>query len=108
MEDFLELEDEAQPENLDHNLEKKLDDHQHTLEKDLETSPEASIDRHHPLDIDRYPPECIDRHPPDDIDRHLGLDELSGYIVEEEPIEEMMYMSKASHLAVSKHQRPHI
>ncbi|KAF3535990.1 hypothetical protein F2Q69_00020071 [Brassica cretica] len=26
MEDFLELEDEAQPENLDHNLEKKLDD----------------------------------------------------------------------------------
>ena len=30
MEDFLELEDEAQPENLDHNLENKLDDHQHT------------------------------------------------------------------------------
>ncbi|KAG5375940.1 hypothetical protein IGI04_040536 [Brassica rapa subsp. trilocularis] len=27
---FLELEDEAQPENLDHNLENKLDDHQHT------------------------------------------------------------------------------
>ncbi|KAF2544735.1 hypothetical protein F2Q70_00021252 [Brassica cretica] len=30
MEDFLELEDEAQHENLDHNLEKKLDDHQQT------------------------------------------------------------------------------
>ncbi|KAF3556222.1 hypothetical protein F2Q69_00014060 [Brassica cretica] len=30
MKDFLELEDEAQPENLDHNLEKKLDDYQHT------------------------------------------------------------------------------
>ncbi|KAF2566043.1 hypothetical protein F2Q68_00026719 [Brassica cretica] len=77
MEDFLELDDEAQPENLDHNLEKKLDDHQHTSKKDLEISPEASIDRQHPPDIDRYPPDCIDRHPPDDIDRHPGLDELS-------------------------------
>ncbi|KAF3549414.1 hypothetical protein DY000_02007755 [Brassica cretica] len=44
MEDFLELEDEAQPENLDQNLEKKLDNDQHTSQKDLETSPEASID----------------------------------------------------------------
>ncbi|KAF3527256.1 hypothetical protein DY000_02040936 [Brassica cretica] len=42
MEDFLELEDETQSENLDHNLEKKLDDYQHTSEKDLETS-KASI-----------------------------------------------------------------
>ena len=108
MKDFLELDDEAQPENLDHNLEKKLDDHQHTSEKDLEISPEASIDRQHPPDIDRYPPDCIDRHPPDNIDRHPGLDELSGYIVEEEPIEERMYMSKASHLAIPKHQRPPI
>ncbi|KAF3567818.1 hypothetical protein DY000_02015761 [Brassica cretica] len=58
LEDFLELEDEAQPENLDHNLEKKLDDYQHTSEKDLETSPEASIDRQHPPDIDQYPPNC--------------------------------------------------
>ena len=30
MEDFLELEDEAQHENLYHNLEKKLDDHRQT------------------------------------------------------------------------------
>ncbi|KAF2612662.1 hypothetical protein F2Q70_00012028 [Brassica cretica] len=45
MKDFLELEDEAQPENLDQNLEKKLDDDQHTSEKVRETSPEASIDR---------------------------------------------------------------
>ncbi|KAF2538755.1 hypothetical protein F2Q68_00020787 [Brassica cretica] len=104
MEDFLELEDEAQPENLDHNLEKKLDDHQHTSEKDLDTSPEASIDRQHPPDIERYPPDCIDRHQPDNIDRH---NELSGYI-EEEPIEERTYMSKASHLDVPKHQRPPI
>ncbi|KAF2561347.1 hypothetical protein F2Q70_00015744 [Brassica cretica] len=35
MEDFLELEDETTPENLDHDLEKKLDDHQHTSENDL-------------------------------------------------------------------------
>uniref|UniRef100_A0A0D3E8S3 Retrotransposon gag domain-containing protein n=1 Tax=Brassica oleracea var. oleracea TaxID=109376 RepID=A0A0D3E8S3_BRAOL len=92
MEDFLELEDEAQPDNLDHNLQKKLDDHQHTSEKDLDTSPEASIDRQHPPDIERYPPDCIDRHQP----------------VEEELIEERTYMSKASHLAVPKHQRPPI
>ncbi|KAF3556218.1 hypothetical protein F2Q69_00014064 [Brassica cretica] len=80
MEDFLELEDVAQPENLDHKLQKKLDDHQHTSESDLKTSPKASIDRQHPPDIDRYPPGCIYRHQPDDIDRHPGLDEPSGYI----------------------------
>ncbi|KAF3576608.1 hypothetical protein DY000_02032672 [Brassica cretica] len=108
MEDFLELEDVAQPENLDHKLQKKLDDHQHTSESDLKTSPKASIDRQHPPDIDRYPPGCIDRHQPDDIDRHPGLYEPSGYIVEEEPIEDRMYMSNASHLAVPKHQRPPI
>ncbi|KAF3591552.1 hypothetical protein DY000_02022332 [Brassica cretica] len=38
MEDFLELEDEAQPENLDQNLEKKLDDDQLTSGRDLGTS----------------------------------------------------------------------
>ncbi|WZZ87590.1 hypothetical protein YC2023_116169 [Brassica napus] len=91
VEDFLELKDEAQSENLDQNLEKKPDNDQHTSEKDLETSPEASIDRHHPPDIDRYPPDYIDRYPLDDIDRHTGLDELSGYIVELEPIEERMH-----------------
>ncbi|WZZ77826.1 hypothetical protein YC2023_098398 [Brassica napus] len=124
--------DEAQSENLDQNLEKKPDDDQHTSEKDLKTSPEASIDRHHPPDIDRYPPDYIDRYPPDyidryppdyidryppdyidryppdDIDRHLGLDELSGYIFELEPIEERMHESETSHLAISKHQRPPI
>ena len=84
MEDLFELEDGAQPEYLDHNLEKKLDEHHHTSDKDLETLPEASIDRHHLPDIDWYPPDCIDRHPHEDIDRHPGLDELSGYIVEEE------------------------
>ncbi|WZZ32564.1 hypothetical protein YC2023_015965 [Brassica napus] len=85
-----------------------MTDYQRTSEKDLETSSEASIDQHHPPDINRYPPDCIDRHPPDNIDRHPGLDELSGYIVEEEPIEERMYMSKSSHLVVPKHQRPPI
>ncbi|KAF2573637.1 hypothetical protein F2Q70_00003977 [Brassica cretica] len=80
MEDFLELKDEAQSENLDRNL-----------ENDLETLPEASLDRHHPSDIDRYPSDYIDRYPPDDINRHPGLGELSGYIVELEPIEERMH-----------------
>ncbi|KAF2530937.1 hypothetical protein F2Q70_00030131 [Brassica cretica] len=69
MEDFLELEDEEQPENLDHNLEKKLDDCQHTSEKDLETS-KASIDRYQPDEIDRQPPHIIDRHRQPLIDQH--------------------------------------
>ncbi|KAF2589338.1 hypothetical protein F2Q70_00038900 [Brassica cretica] len=71
--------------------------------RDSADSTQKSTD--HPPDIDRYPPDCIDRHPPDNIDRHPGLDELSGYIVEVEPIEERMYMSKASHFAVPKHQK---
>ncbi|KAF3599820.1 hypothetical protein F2Q69_00036391 [Brassica cretica] len=122
MEDFLELEDEAQSENLDHNLEKKLDDYQHTSEKDLETS-KASIGRHQPDEIYRQPPHIIDLHPPD-IDRHrqplidrhhtLNIDRCPWLdvppccIIEMEPIEERTYMSKASHLVVPKHQRPHI
>ncbi|KAF2560454.1 hypothetical protein F2Q70_00017761 [Brassica cretica] len=122
MEDFLELEDEAQPENLDHNLEKKLDDDQHTSRGDLETS-KARIDRHQPDEIDRQSPHIIDLHPPD-IDRHRQplidrhhppnidrcplLEVPPGCIIEMEPIEERMYMSKTSHLAVSKHQRPPI
>ena len=36
------------------------------------------------------------------------MDELPGYIVELEEVEERMYMSKASHLVVPKHQRPRI
>ncbi|KAF3527254.1 hypothetical protein DY000_02040934 [Brassica cretica] len=114
MEDFLELEDEAQPENLDHNLEKKLDEYQHTSEKDLETS-KASIGRHQPDEIDRQPPHIIDLHPPD-IDRHRQplidrhhtlnidrcplLDVPPCCIIEMEPIEERTNMSKASHLAI--------
>ncbi|KAF3581724.1 hypothetical protein DY000_02034421 [Brassica cretica] len=123
MEDFLELKDETTPENLDHNLEKKLDEHQHTSEKDLETSLEASIDRHQPDEVDRQPPHIIDLHPfdidrhrqplidrhhPPNIDRCPLLDLPPGCIIEMEPIEERMYMSKASHLAVPKHQRPPI
>uniref|UniRef100_A0A0D3A9X0 Uncharacterized protein n=1 Tax=Brassica oleracea var. oleracea TaxID=109376 RepID=A0A0D3A9X0_BRAOL len=114
MEDFLELEDEAQPQNLEHNLEKKLDEYQHTSEKDLETS-KASIARHQPDEIDRQPPHIIDLHPPD-IDRHRQplidrhhtlnidrcplLDVQPCCIIEMEPIEERTYMSKASHLAI--------
>ncbi|KAF3597457.1 hypothetical protein DY000_02021706 [Brassica cretica] len=84
MEDFLELEEWL--EDMDHNSKKKLDDDQHTS-------------------IDLHPHSIIDRHPPDCIDRHPWLDELPGYIVELEQVEERMYMSKASHLAVPKHQR---
>ncbi|KAF3570172.1 hypothetical protein F2Q69_00059645 [Brassica cretica] len=79
MEDFLELEDEAQPENLDQNLEKKLDDVQHTSEKDLETSPKVSIDQHQPDEINRHHPASSitthqiassDTHPRSSIDTH--------------------------------------
>ena len=90
------------------NSKKKHDDDQHTLRGDLETSPKASLDRHQPDDIDRQPPHIIDQHPPDCIDRHPWLDEPQGFIVETEPIEERMYMSKASQLSVPKHQRPPI
>nr|VDD27009.1 unnamed protein product [Brassica oleracea] len=105
---------------MDQNSEKNLDDDQHTSRGDLETS-KASIDRYQPAEIDRQKPHIINLHPPD-IDRHRQpivdryhprnidrcplLDDPLGCIVEMEPIEERMYMSKASHLAVPKHQRP--
>ncbi|KAF2605627.1 hypothetical protein F2Q70_00026147 [Brassica cretica] len=106
MGDLLELKDEAQPENMDHNLEKKLDDYQHASEKDLETSQEASIDRYPPDCIDRHPPESIELHPPESIDRHPLLDELHGFIVEMEPIEETKHESEASRNDNYKHLRP--
>ncbi|KAF3586440.1 hypothetical protein F2Q69_00029955 [Brassica cretica] len=115
--DFLELEEWF-------DSEQKLDDERNTTRKDLETSPRATIDRHQPDEIDRqlpqifdqclpyiidrHPPDSIELHPPDCIDRQPWLDILPGYIVEQEQVKEMMYMSKASHLAVSKHQRPPI
>ncbi|KAF3497307.1 hypothetical protein DY000_02053181 [Brassica cretica] len=120
MEDSLELEEWL--EDIDQNSKKKLDDDQHTSRGDLETS-KASIGRHQPDQIDRQPPHIIDLHPPD-IDRHRQphidrhhppiidrcplLDVPPGCIIEMEPIEERMYMSKVSHLAVPKHQRPPI
>ena len=129
MEDFLKLEEWL--EDMDQNSKKKLDDDQHTSRGDLETS-KASIDQHQPDEIDRQPSHIIDQrpsyiidrqstdsidlhphsiidlHPPDCIDRHTWLDELPGYMVELEQVEERMYMSKAPHLAVPKHQRPPI
>ncbi|KAF3485186.1 hypothetical protein F2Q69_00053756 [Brassica cretica] len=106
MEDFLEL--EKWLEDMDQNSKKKLDDDQHTSRGDLETSPKASIDRHQPDEIDRQPPYIIDQLPPYIIDRHPWLDELPGYIVELEQVEEMMSTFKASHPAVHGHQRPPI
>ena len=104
----------------------------HFLGNLVVTSPKASIDRHQPDEIDRQPPyiidqrppyiiyrksedsidlhphSIIDRHPPDCIDRHSWLDELPGYIVELEQIEERMHKFQASHPAVHEHQRPPI
>ncbi|KAF3601303.1 hypothetical protein F2Q69_00036701 [Brassica cretica] len=118
MEDSLELEEWL--EDMDQNSKKKLDDDQHTSRGDLETS-KASIGRLQPDEIDRQPPHIIDLHPPD-IDRHYQplidrrhppnidrcplLDVPPGCIIEMDPIKERMYMFKASHLAVPKHQRP--
>lgn len=83
-----------------------------TLERTYESSsyPTSDVDRftlenfleleewhRQKLDDDRHPPECINRHP--------CLDELLGYTVEIEPIEERMHKSATSHFSVPKHQR---
>ncbi|KAG5378289.1 hypothetical protein IGI04_026131 [Brassica rapa subsp. trilocularis] len=118
MEDFLELEEWLG------DLDQKFDD-QHTLGKGLENSLKAdNIDRHKPDKIDRHPPydidlqspsnidqhtpDCIYRRPPNCIERHSCLDELSGYPIEPGTIEEIMHMSKTSHIDVPEHRRPPI
>uniref|UniRef100_A0A0D3E9R0 Uncharacterized protein n=1 Tax=Brassica oleracea var. oleracea TaxID=109376 RepID=A0A0D3E9R0_BRAOL len=106
MEDCLELEEWL--EDMGQNSEKKLDDDQHTTRKDLETSPKPHIIDLHPPDIDRHCQQLSDRLHPPNIDRCPLLDVPPGCIIEMEPIEERMYMFKASHLAVPKHQRPPI
>ncbi|WZZ16204.1 hypothetical protein YC2023_109293 [Brassica napus] len=105
-------------------LRQKLDD-QPASEKGLENSLKADdidqhkhdeIDRHSPYDIylqspsniDQHTPDCIARYPPDCIDRYSWLDELSGYPIEPGPIEEIMHMSKTSHIDVPEHLRPPI
>ncbi|KAF3538855.1 hypothetical protein F2Q69_00025071 [Brassica cretica] len=77
----------------------------------IDTNLLRSIDKNpiinlHPPDIDRHRQPIIDRYHPPNIDRCPLLDDSLGCIVEIEPIEERMYMSKASDLAVPKHQRP--
>ncbi|KAF3493322.1 hypothetical protein DY000_02052295 [Brassica cretica] len=47
-----------------------------------------------------------DRHPSSIINRHPWLDELPGYTVEIESIEERMHKSETSHFSIHKHQRP--
>ncbi|KAF2587892.1 hypothetical protein F2Q70_00039287 [Brassica cretica] len=92
LEEFLELEDGENLGDLDSSREvimedfleleecldseQKLNDERNTKRKDLETSSKTSIDRQ------------------------------QRYIVELEQVEERMYISKASHLVVLKHQRP--
>ncbi|KAF2617662.1 hypothetical protein F2Q68_00039317 [Brassica cretica] len=66
MEDFLELEEWL--EDMDQNLQKKLDYDHHTSRGNLETSPKAGIDRPQPDGIDRQPPHIIDQCPPYIID----------------------------------------
>ncbi|KAF3535354.1 hypothetical protein F2Q69_00020789 [Brassica cretica] len=98
---------------IDDNSEKKLDDDQHTSRGDLETSLNASIDRHQHDEIDRQPADNIDLHPHSIIDRHTreivdrhpSLEELPRYIVELEPVEEIVHESETSHNADSKHLR---
>uniref|UniRef100_A0A0D3BGI8 Uncharacterized protein n=1 Tax=Brassica oleracea var. oleracea TaxID=109376 RepID=A0A0D3BGI8_BRAOL len=94
--------------DLGQNLVKQLDDDQHTSRKDLETSPKAIIDRHRPPDIDRQRLTNTDRHHPPDIDRCPFMDEPPRCLVELEYVEDRMYKSEVSHLAVCEHHRPHI
>ena len=91
---------------MDQNSEKKLDDDQHTSRGDLETSPNASINRQSADSIDLHPHSIINRHPPVCFDQHSWLDELPAYVVEIEPIKERVHKSEASHNADSKHLRP--
>ncbi|KAF2578642.1 hypothetical protein F2Q68_00004449 [Brassica cretica] len=102
LEDCLKVLDGAQREDLGQNLVKQLDDDQHTSGKDLETSPKAIIDRHRPRLTD------TDRHHPPDIDRCPFMDEPPRCLVELEYVENRMYKSEVSHLAVYEHHRPHI
>ena len=65
MKDFLEIGDDEQIENLGQDSKLKLDVDQHPTGKDLDTSPKASINR--------YPPS---------IDRHSWLNELPSCMIE--------------------------
>ncbi|KAF2620190.1 hypothetical protein F2Q68_00039547 [Brassica cretica] len=56
--------------------------------------------------IDLHPHSFIDRHTSEIVDQHPSLEELPGYIVELEPVEERVHESEASRNADSKHLRP--
>ncbi|KAF2595331.1 hypothetical protein F2Q70_00043262 [Brassica cretica] len=86
MEDILEIENEEQLEILGQDSKLKLDVDRHPTEKDLDTSPKNSINR--------YPPY---------IDRHSWLNELPSCMIELEPVEKRMDKSKASHFPVPEH-----
>ncbi|KAF3527004.1 hypothetical protein F2Q69_00047885 [Brassica cretica] len=85
LEEFLDLEDGEQFNDLDSDrevtmeyfleLEEWLDsdqklDNEQNLTRDLKTLLKASIDRHQPNDIDRYPTSTINRYPTSTIDRY--------------------------------------
>ncbi|KAF2567808.1 hypothetical protein F2Q68_00024860 [Brassica cretica] len=92
----------------DHNVDRHQDLNVYRHQPDeIDRQPPHIIDLH-PPDIDRHRQPLIDRHYPPNIDRCPLLDVPPGCIIEMEPIEERMYMSKASDLAVPKHQRPPI
>ncbi|KAF3525098.1 hypothetical protein F2Q69_00046229 [Brassica cretica] len=111
LEEFLKLEDGEKLGDLDSSrevtiLRQGLPSIDTNLMRSIDNYPTSSINAR--PTSSRHPPDSIELHPPDCIDRHPWLDELPRYIVELEQVKEKMYKSKASHLVVPKHQRPHI
>ncbi|KAF2571980.1 hypothetical protein F2Q70_00001616 [Brassica cretica] len=91
--------------SIDTNLMRSIDNHPtssinaHPVSS-IKNEQIASIYTHIPLSID----ESIDT--PEIVDRHPSLEQLPGYIVELEPVEERVHESEASRNADSKHLRP--
>ncbi|WZZ03480.1 hypothetical protein YC2023_089401 [Brassica napus] len=115
LKDFLELEEwlrqklDDQPasgKGLENSL--KADDIDRHKPDEIDQHPPYDIDLQSPSNIDQHTPDCIERRPPNCIDRHSCLDELSGYPIEPGTIEEIMHMSKTSHIDVPEHLRPPI
>ncbi|KAF3581409.1 hypothetical protein DY000_02031163 [Brassica cretica] len=77
---------------------------------DLNVDRQYDLNVHHQYNLSHrstlHPHSIIDRHTPEIVDRHPSLEELPGYIVELEPVEERVHESEASRNADSKHLRP--
>ncbi|KAG2307242.1 hypothetical protein Bca52824_026990 [Brassica carinata] len=94
--------DKSNRESIDfhprHTEQRLDDDRQRQPPHIIDLKPPDLIDQPDATDIDRYPPETIDRHP--------WLDELPGYTIKMEPIDERVHKFETSHLSVPKHHRP--